>query len=65
MRKFYNIEDDKNPLTKKIPKKRFKTIPIDHIESKSEYLYILKAKTKQFQRQQKKIYESDENYKRR
>ena len=66
-RRFYDIEDNKNSLTKKIPQgktersKRFTTV---QIESKSEYLSISKLKTKQFQRQPKKIKESDENYKR-
>ena len=65
--RFYDIEDNKNSLTKKIPQrktercKRFTTV---QIESKSTSLFISKLKTKQFQRQPKKIQESEENYKR-
>ena len=60
---FYDIEDDQNPLTNNIPlnkTKRSKKMPKDQIESKSAYLYISKAKVKQFQRQPKKIQEPDE-----
>ena len=62
-RKFYDIEDDQNPLTNKIPlrkTKRTKKMPTGKTESKSAYLSISKAKAKQFQKQPKKIQESDE-----
>ena len=52
-RKFYDIEDDQNPLTNKIPlrkTKRSKKMPKDQTESKSAYLSISKSKAKQFQR---------------
>ena len=60
-RKFYDIEDDQNPLNNKIPlrkAKRSKKIPTDKTESKSAYLSISKAKAKQFQKKPKKIQES-------
>ena len=62
-RKFYDIEDDQNPLTNNIPlrkTKRSKKMPKDQTKSKSAYLSKSKAKAKQFQRQPKKIQESDE-----
>ena len=60
--KLYNIEDDKNTLTKNPSKtKRCKKMPTDQTEPKSAYLSISKAKAKQFQRQPKKIQKSDEN----
>ena len=62
MWKFYDIEDDQNPLTNKISlrkSKRSKKMPKYQTESKSAYLSISKAKAKQFQKLPKKIQESD------
>ena len=65
-RKFYNIEDDQNPLTNKIllrKTKSSKKMPTGKTESKSAYLFISKAKVKQFQKQPKKMQESDKKLK--
>ena len=62
-REFYDIEDDQNPLINKIPlrkTKRGKKMPTDQTDPKSAYLFISKAKAKQFQKQPKKIQESVE-----
>ena len=59
-RKFYDIEDDKNSLTKKISQRKSKRSIKMPTESKSAYLSISKAKAKKFQRQPKKIQESVE-----
>ena len=58
----YGIEYGKNPLTKKIPQRKPIEVKIltDQAELKWASISISKAMVKQFQRQPKKIQESDE-----
>ena len=53
-RKFYDFEDDQNPLTNKITQKKTKPSKKMPTESKSSYLSISKVKANQFQKQKRK-----------